>query len=133
MMPDELPSLHVGDHVTDRDSDDNAPMLVVGRSPQPAAHYNLGDDQTVADVNPEYPAGDDVLEVVYPERASIDVGNLDVYAFPRSRLELDSPVHDRSEDDEDLMECAACGETGPAEEIQPTACPHNALADVEAE
>jgi len=29
MPEDELPPLHVGDHVTDRDSDDDAPMLVV--------------------------------------------------------------------------------------------------------
>lgn len=134
MSDQELRSLHVGDHVTDRDSDDDAPMLVVGRSPQPAAHYSLGDDQTVADVNPEYPPEDHVLEVVYPERGTVDVPSLDAYAFPRGRLELTTPIHDRSDDEEeDIVECAACGNTGPAEEIQPTACPHDVLANVEAE
>ena len=132
MADEDLPSLHVGDHVTDRE-DDDAPMLVVGRSPQPAAHYSIGDGQTVADVNPEYPPEDHVFEVVYPERGTVDVPSLEAYAFPRSRLELDTAVHDRSDDEGDVVECAACGTTGPAEEIQPTACPHDALDDLEAD
>lgn len=139
MADEDLPSLHVGDHVTDRE-DDDAPMLVVGRSPQPAAHYSIGDGQTVADVNPEYPPEDHVFEVVYPERGTVDVPSLEAYAFPRGRLKLTTPIHDRDPSevtmlsgDSEIVECVACGRTGIKARIQPTACPHDCLDDVEGE
>lgn len=94
-MSDDQP-LHVGDHVRDRE-DDDATLLVTGLSPQPASRYTVDGDQTVADVNQDYPEDDDVVEVVYPQRTTIDVERLDVYAFPRSRLELAAPLHDRDD------------------------------------
>lgn len=97
---DQLPALHVGDHVTDKE-DDDATLVVTGISPQPANHYTVHDDQTVADYNESYPSDDDVVEVRYPQRTTQDVSQLDPYAFPRSRLELAEPVHDRDTDDED--------------------------------
>lgn len=96
---DGLEDLHVGDHVRDRENDDGATMLVVGLPLDPADEHSVG-DATIADFNPEYPADDDVVEVVYPSRTDVDVQPLDRYGFPRSRLELVTPVHERGDDDE---------------------------------
>jgi len=98
--PEELPPLHAGDHVQDRD-DPDAPMVVMEVSPHAAHEYRLeGTSKTVAEVNEAYPANDDVVEVVYPGRDDDDLAALKRYAFPRSRLELVSPVHDRDDDQE---------------------------------
>lgn len=91
---DELPPLHVGDHVTDRDSDDDAPMLVVGLPLQRAATYEIGDGQTVADYNPGYAPEEHVVEVMYVQRTDVFLEELREYAFPRARLELVTPIHD---------------------------------------
>ncbi|WP_089650133.1 hypothetical protein [Halobacterium hubeiense] len=101
MTNNDQPSLHVGDHVQDRE-DDDATLLVTGISPQPANHYTVNGDQTVADYNPDYPADDDVVEVRYPQRTTSNVSQLDTYAFPRTRLKLAEPLHAR---DENEVEC----------------------------
>ncbi|RDZ53103.1 hypothetical protein C5C07_15320 [Haloferax sp. Atlit-4N] len=97
---DVLPRLHVGDHVIDRDADEDdsldiAAMLVVGLDTLRADAYKLADDgPTVADVNPAYPATDDVVEVTFPQRTDLDVEKKR-YAYPRSRLRLEHPLHNR--------------------------------------
>jgi len=96
---DDIPSLHVGDHVVDCDEDeDAATMLVVGLGTLRADAYPLGDEgPTVADVNPDYPETDDVVEVTFPQRTDMDVDNKR-YAYPRSRLQLKRPIHSRDGD-----------------------------------
>jgi len=89
--------LHVGDHVEDRDADDDgdaATLLVVATPPEDADEYAVGEDATVADYNEDYPSDDDVLEVVYAQRTCVDIDNACRYAFPRSRLQLTEPAHD---------------------------------------
>lgn len=98
-MPDDQPQLHVGDHVQDKE-DDDAPLLVTAVTPKTAAEYDLG-GKTVADYNEAYPADDRVIEVRYPQRTTVDVDRLDDYAFPRSRLELVEPLHDRDDGEDD--------------------------------
>lgn len=98
-LDDSLPSLHVGDHVTDRDEDDAATMVVVGLPLSRAATYAIDEGTTVADVNPDYPEADHVIEVTYPQRTDVTLDDQESYAFPRERLELEAPVHDRDGDD----------------------------------
>lgn len=62
----ELPDLHVGDHVKDRD-DPHATMIVVGLPPETADEYEV-DGTPLTEYNHEYPADDAVVEVVYPQR-----------------------------------------------------------------
>jgi hypothetical protein len=94
-MPEDLPPIHVGDHVRDRDDeDDSATMLVVGLDTLRADAYELGDGgPTVAEVNPDYSSTDDVVEVIFPQRTVLDV-DAKRYAYPRSRLRLEQPIHD---------------------------------------
>jgi len=101
MTDSELSPVHVGDHVVDREDPDAATMLVTGLSPQPASRYTVDGDKTVADYNTEYPAEDDVVEVQYPERTSVSLDRLQTYAFPRSRLKLEAPLHDRDDEQEE--------------------------------
>jgi hypothetical protein len=112
----ELPPVHVGDHVTDRDDqdDDGATLLVVGLSPQPANHYTVTGEQTVADYNEDYPEDDDVVEVTFPERTDIDITGRGQYAYPRTRLKLVAPLHDRSggEDGDDQPASVCRGPSG---------------------
>jgi len=93
-MPSELPELHVGDHVQDREADDPAPMVVVGTPVTTAEERDVDAGQTVADYNPEYPADDDVVEVVFAQRTCVDISHAPSYDYPRSRLALVEPVHD---------------------------------------
>jgi len=97
-MSDGQPQLHVGDHVHDRE-DDDATLLVTAITPQSASEYDVG-EKTVAAYNESYPADDRVIEVRYPQRTTQDVDRLDDYAFPRSRLELAEPLHDRDDGEE---------------------------------
>jgi hypothetical protein len=108
MSDDQLP-VDVGDHVQDRDDDDDdATMVVVGVPVESAVEYRLSEDgPTVADVNPDYPAGDDVVEAVFPERTDVDISSRKRYAYPRSRLEVVARVHDRTTDDADETAAAA--------------------------
>jgi len=89
----ELPVLNVGDHVVDRE--DRDPVLLVVATPlQRAASKQIGaDGTTVADVNPEYPEADHVIEVIYARRTVADVGTTKRFAFPRSRLERVVAAH----------------------------------------
>lgn len=99
---DDLPPLHVGDHVRDRDADEDATLLVVGLPLSRAATAEIDDDgTTVADVNPDYPAEDPVVEVIYPQRTDAFLSEKRKYVFPRERLELVEPVHDREGEEAD--------------------------------
>lgn len=91
-MSDERPPLHVGDHVTDRE-DDDAPLLVVGRPADEADEYHV-DGVPLSEYNPSYPDDDNVIEAVYPQRSDIALDAEKTYAFPRSRLRIDEPIHD---------------------------------------
>lgn len=97
---DELPALHIGDHVADRE-DDDATLLVVGLPLQRAATYEIDVDgeepKTLADFNPDYPVTDHAIEVIYPDRTDVFVDEQRTYAFPRSRLRLVTPIHDRDD------------------------------------
>ena len=95
----ELPPIYVGDHVTDRDDEDGATMLVIGLPVADASEYEVK-GQTVAKYNPDYPSDDDVIEVVYPQRTDVDVRDSQTYAFPRSRLVVEQPIHDVEGDEE---------------------------------
>lgn len=102
-MPDDdaNPTLHVGDHVSDRyagdDSDDTATMLVKELHAARASQFDIGDGRTVADVNPAWPEDDKVVSVIYPQRSDMDLPVDKPYAFPRSRLKLETPIHDRDD------------------------------------
>ena len=98
-VADELPQLHVGDHVADREASDGATMLVVGVPLETADEYDIGDGRTVADANPDYAADDDVVEVIFPSRTDKQLETSDRYAYPRGRLDPVAPVHDRDEGD----------------------------------
>lgn len=96
---EELPPIYVGDHVSDRDDEDRATMLVVGLAVADASEYEVG-GQTIAEYNPDYPSDADVIEVVYPQRTDVDVRDSQTYAFPRERLELVASIHDLEGDAE---------------------------------
>lgn len=97
----DLPLLHVGDHVVDRENEDGPTMLVVGLVLKQADEYEVNSGQTLANMNSEYPHTDDVVEIVYPSRTDVDTRPLDRYAFPRSRLALRNPIHNREDGDGD--------------------------------
>lgn len=100
LVEPELPTLHVGDHVTDRERDDDAPLIVVGRPPETVAEYEV-DGEPLTEYNPEHPGDDDVVEAVYAKRTDIEVSD-QTYAFPRSRLRLAAAIHDRDEDESEV-------------------------------
>lgn len=86
---------HVGDHVLDRD-DPDATMLVVSLPGLSAEEYEVNPGgKTIAEYNPEYPASDAVIEIVYPSRTDKTLSSLERYAYPVSRLELAEPIHER--------------------------------------
>ena len=93
---DELPALHVGDHVTDRDDADEPPLVVTGLPLQRAAYYDV-DGTPLAEHNPEYPPEDHAVKVAYAQRTDVFLKEQQTYAFPRSRLRLVTPLHDRDE------------------------------------
>jgi len=95
-----LPDLHVGDHVHDREQDPR-PMVVVGTPPAQADEYEADDGTTIAEYNLDYPADDDVIEVKFAERTCVDLDHPKSYAYPRSRLRLDEPIHDIDAEDGD--------------------------------
>ncbi|QLG47878.1 hypothetical protein [Natrinema halophilum] len=93
--------IDVGDHVQDRE-DPDATMVVVNLDTLRADAYELEDGgPTVAQVNPDYPETDDVVEVIYPDRTDLTLEGKKRYAFPRSRLEVVARVHDRDRDGDD--------------------------------
>lgn len=93
----DLPALHVGDHVTDREDDDNPPLVVVKLPTENASDYDVN-GQSIADYNPDYPPTDDVIEVAYAQRTDVALETQNAYGFPRSRLRLVTPLHDRQQD-----------------------------------
>lgn len=104
-MTDDLPGLHVGDHVQDQDNDDDQSLLVTGLPLERAASCVIDDDgTTIADVNPDYPREDHVIEIAYLDRTDVFVDEQPSYGFPRSRLELETPLHDRDTDEEETDE-----------------------------
>ena len=94
----EFPELHVGDHVQDREDENGATMIVVGLPPETTGEYTV-DGTPLIEYDEEYPASDDVVEVVYPQRTDVDVSE-NRYAFPRSRLRLAHAIHDRDADEQ---------------------------------
>ena len=94
---DELPQLHVGDHVSDRTKDDGPKMLVVRVSRNTAGEYWLPDgDKTVAEYNDCDP-DDDVYQVEFLDRTTKDIDAPKRYPYPRSTLRLENPIHDRDD------------------------------------
>ncbi|GGM64039.1 hypothetical protein J2752_000481 [Halarchaeum rubridurum] len=95
------PQLHVGDHVQDRDDEGETPAtMLAARVPvgDASGHEIDADGTTVADVNPDYPADDDVVEVVFPSRSDTDLTPQNRYAYPRGRLERTAAIHEEAED-----------------------------------
>ncbi|AHG00933.1 hypothetical protein HALLA_12200 [Halostagnicola larsenii XH-48] len=90
--------IDIGDHVQDRDDPDST-MVVVGLPLEPANEVTARGDKTVADFNTDYPADDDVVEVVFPDRTDVEIEPLTQYGYPRSRIEIVAHVHDRDGDD----------------------------------
>lgn len=82
---EEIP-FEVGDRVVDRDADDPSPAQVVGLPDESAKNTVIEKlDQTVAEVNPDYPADDPVVAIKFvspvdnrPEGTT--------YEYPASRL-----------------------------------------------
>ena len=92
----DRPSLRVGDHVIDREDDEDASvMLVVELTLERADTVYIDDDTTVADVNADEYATDDVIRVIYPIAGQTHVDNHEPYNFPRGRLERVAAIHDR--------------------------------------
>ncbi|WP_226041548.1 hypothetical protein [Natrinema sp. DC36] len=95
-----LPLLHVGDHVSDRTKDDGPKMLVVRASSNSAGEYWLPDgDETVAEYNDCDP-DEDVYQIEFVDRTTKDVDAAKRYPYPRSKLRLENPIHDRDGDSE---------------------------------
>lgn len=94
-------TLFVGDHVKDCEDENGATMVVVRLTLQRAASYMIGDDRTVADVNPGYPEEEPVAEVVFPQRTDAFLCEKPRYAYPEARLERVTPVHEIGEEEED--------------------------------
>ena len=102
----DLRRFESGQQAHDRESGDESRMLVLGGRDKTAEEcYVAPIDQTVAEANPEYPAGDPVADVAFVEGiedalgidwSADDVLQLDanerararirVYAYPESRL-----------------------------------------------
>ncbi|MFB9810959.1 hypothetical protein [Haloarcula sebkhae] len=94
---DEHPQFHVGDHVHDREQDRDAPLVVVATPAARADEYQCNDAATVAEYNEDYPADDRVVEAVFARRTTVDIDRVQRYAYPRSRLQLETSVHDQAE------------------------------------
>jgi hypothetical protein len=98
-MSDDRPPIHVGDHVEDRDADDAAPALVVGRPGLSAKEYAIDDSgRTVADANREYDATDAVIEVAFCSRTAGSIPDR-TYVYPIGRLEVVASIHEENTDE----------------------------------
>lgn len=95
---EELPSLHLGDHVEDRD-DPDATMIVVATPPRPISKAPINQEQTVADVNPDADDNEPVIKVVFADRSDTDLRSLQRYGYPRSRLRRVESVHSEGDDE----------------------------------
>jgi hypothetical protein len=101
-MSETTTTLTEGCIVTDRDTEDDDRLCVVSVYDDRADEWRIDAiDATVAECNPDYPAGDHVIACVYVEdaedtlgedapgwriRRSAAFGDLRTYTFPRSRL-----------------------------------------------
>ena len=98
MSDDDRPTLRVGDHVIDREDDeasdeDTSVMLVVELTLERADAVFIDAETTVADVNDDQYATDDVVRVIYPLAEQTHVDNHEPYSFPRGRLKRTATVH----------------------------------------
>lgn len=89
--PATTASYAVGDHVRDTDDDEHTRLVVVGLHLTRADEYTIEDysgegTPTVADLNPDYDDDDAVVEVIYPDRTTLDIGDAERYVYPASRL-----------------------------------------------
>ena len=96
--------MNVGDYVIDREAEDSNAAVVVLTPDMSIKEWDVTDDKTVADHNPEYDPGEDVVIVAFVEDLDdwwsdwreieedelfdkmVDEGHK-FYAFPESRLE----------------------------------------------
>jgi len=91
-MP-EADMIRVGDHVIDGERNDPSVGIVISRSGLSADEYVFDEmHRTVADANPDYPASDGVVNVVYPDASDCDIDSLERYAYPVSRLVVVTPI-----------------------------------------
>lgn len=106
---EELPTIHAGDYVVDRDGDprdDATVMLVVSLPGLDADEHEFGDGTTVAEANPDYPACDAVVSVAFPQRGTSSLTDLRRYAYPRSRLQVVASTHEKALDGDAVDEVA---------------------------
>lgn len=96
----EEPTFRVGDHVTDREENEEKPMLVAGIPGFNAKQYRIeGANKTVAELNPEYSETSEVVEVVFMQRTDTDLDGKKRYAYPIDRLKHRHSVHPTEEDE----------------------------------
>ncbi|SEU01361.1 hypothetical protein [Natrinema hispanicum] len=89
----DRPLLDVGDQAIPTDRE--ATVTVVRTTGKTAGEYVIDEiDETVAEYNDCDP-GEDVYEVVFPDRTTKDINSLQRYPYPRSKLRLETPIHDR--------------------------------------
>ena len=98
MSDTDRPSLRVGDHVIDREDveesdEESSVMLVVELTLERADAVYIDDGTTVADVNDDQYATDDVVRVIYPIAGQTHVDNHEPYSFPRGRLKRVAAIH----------------------------------------
>ena len=98
MNDDDRPTLRVGDYVIDREDEvgsDEEPsvMLVVELTLKRADAVYIDDGTTVADVNDDRYATDDVVRVIYLVAGQTHIDNHDPYSFPRGRLKRTAAIH----------------------------------------
>ncbi|MCU4743444.1 hypothetical protein [Natronoglomus mannanivorans] len=90
----DLPTLHVGDQVSIRDGDDGPRVPVVRDCGVSAGEYLLAFcDETVAEYNDCDPS-EDVYMIKFCDRSTEDLDDPDPYPYPRSKLKLESRLHD---------------------------------------
>ena len=98
MSDDDRPTLPVGDYVInceDEAESDEEPsvLLVVELTLKRADAVYIDDGTTVADVNADRYATDDVVRVIYPVAGQTHIDNHEPYSFPRGRLERTAAIH----------------------------------------
>lgn len=92
----------VGDHVTDREENEEKPMLVAGMPGLNAREYRVeGANKTVAELNSDYPETAPVFEVVFMQRTDADLDGKKRYAYPVGRLKHRHPVHPTDEESDE--------------------------------
>ena len=97
----------IGDAVLDAEDDDPTPATVVNLPPLTCEEWDVG-DETVADHNPDHPADAEIVVVAFDDDlaeyapewdgdAPLSLAETDVrvYAFPPTRLRLQSDAEDR--------------------------------------